>query len=73
VVLTMSTLIVGGHVYCRECSAPVPEGWLGCPQCAGFVKIKGHWAPPSELQPKAQPQQEQPSLFVFEAQQEYPA
>jgi hypothetical protein len=61
-----------GHLYCRECHTAIPEGWLGCPACAGFVKVKGHWVPPSGLHPKVQPEQEQPSLFVFEV-PEYPA
>jgi hypothetical protein len=66
------TLQQAGHLYCRSCSSPLPEGWLGCPECAGFVKVKGHWVPPSALRPKAQPNEEQPGLFVFE-EQEYPA
>ncbi len=57
----MSTLVINGHVYCKGCSAPIPEGWLGCPECAGFVKVKGNWIPPSRLQPKAQHQQDQPN------------
>jgi hypothetical protein len=64
------TLQQAGHLYCPECHTPTPPGWLGCPECAGMVKKCGHWVPPCDLRPKPQPE-EQPSLFVFEA-QEYP-
>jgi hypothetical protein len=66
------TLTVGSRPYCPECHTPIPDGWLGCPACAGFVKKCGHWVAPSRLRPKAQPDEEQPSLFAFEL-PEYPA
>jgi hypothetical protein len=66
------TLQQAGHIYCRECHTAIPPGWLGCPACAGFVKKCGHWVAPNGLRPKAQPDEEQPSLFAFEL-PEYPA
>jgi hypothetical protein len=66
------TLQQAGHPYCPECHTPIPPEWLGCPECAGMVKIRGHWVAPNGLQPKAQSDEEQPGLFVFE-EQEYPA
>lgn len=66
------TLQVNGHLYCRECSSAIPEGFLACPACAGFVQVRGHWIAPSPVQPKESPKEEQAMLFSFSS-REYPA
>ncbi len=67
-----NTLQVNGHLYCRECSSAIPEGFLACPACVGFVQMRGHWVVPKpSTQPPLEPEEQQPLLFVGTP--EYPA
>ena len=68
----LNLVLLNGHIYCRECLVQIPDTFLACPVCAGFVREKGQWVAPTPA-PKPPPEdKEQPLLFDLRT-QEYPA
>ena len=69
---TLNLVLHPGHIYCRECLVQIPDTFLFCPGCYGFVRDGHAWVTPPVHDPPLSGPEEQ-DLLLFPPAPEHPA